>query len=93
MKTTEIWKMNSSADIRTYTELSKLHTFKERYNYLRLAGKIGVETFGFDRILNQAFYQSELWKRVRRDVIVRDKACDMGLEGYEIMPVFHLPIS
>ena len=81
-------KTKGSADIlRTYTELSKLKTFKERYQYLRLPGQVGVDTFGFDRILNQAFYQSELWKRIRRDVIVRDKACDMGLEGYEICPV------
>lgn len=81
-----IRKMETSVDIRTYTELSKLKTFKERYQYLRLPGQVGVDTFGFDRILNQAFYRSDLWKRIRRDVIVRDHACDMGLEGYEICP-------
>lgn len=81
-----LMKMNPSADIRTYTELSKLKTFKERFLYLRLEGKVGVDTFGFDRILNQTFYKSDAWKRIRRDVIVRDKACDMGLDGYEICP-------
>lgn len=79
-----------SADIRTYSELIKLKTFKERYNYLRLDGKVGVNTFGFDRILNQTFYRSDAWKRIRRDVIVRDKGCDMGLEGYDICPVGYL---
>ena len=77
-------KMNSR--IRTYTELSKLKTFKERFEYLKLDGQVGVDTFGFDRILNQIFYRSDAWKRVRRDVIVRDKACDLGIEGYEICP-------
>lgn len=77
-------KMNSP--IRTYTELSKLKTFKERFEYLKLDGQVGVATFGFDRILNQVFYKSDAWKRVRRDVIVRDKACDLGIEGYEICP-------
>ena len=72
--------------IRTYTELSKLKTFKERFEYLKLEGEVGVETFGFDRVLNQIFYRSDAWKRVRRDVIVRDKACDLGIEGYEICP-------
>lgn len=81
-----LMKMNPSVDIRTYTELSKLKTFKERFLYLRLEGKVGVDTFGFDRILNQTFYKSDAWKRIRRDVIVRDKACDMGLDGYEICP-------
>lgn len=72
--------------IRSYTELSKLKTFKERFEYLRLDGTIGIETFGFDRFLNQVFYRSDAWKRVRRDVIVRDKACDLGIDGYEICP-------
>lgn len=79
--------MTTSADIlRTYTELSKLKTFKERYQYLRLSGQVGIDTFGFDRILNQTFYRSDAWRRIRRDVIVRDKGCDMGLDGYEICP-------
>lgn len=71
--------------IRTYTELSKLKTFSERYRYLRLDGEVGRETFGFDRYLNQQFYQrSQEWKRVRDIVILRDNGCDLGVEGCEI---------
>lgn len=70
--------------IRTYTELSKLNTFKERYEYLRLDGNVSEETFGFDRILNQKFYRSAEWKRIRDEVIVRDLGCDLGVEGYDI---------
>ena len=70
--------------IRTYSELSKLKTFKERYEYLRLGGVIGADTFGFDRYLNQIFYRSMEWKSVRDFVIVRDNGCDLGIEGREI---------
>ena len=74
----------STRNIRTYSELSKLKTFKERYEYLRLNGSVGRDTFGYDRYLNQLFYSTPEWKRVRRDVIVRDGACDLGIEGLEI---------
>lgn len=70
--------------IRTYSELSRLKTFKERYEYLRLDGVVGENTFGFDRYLNQAFYKSKEWKDIRRFVIIRDNGCDLGVEGYEI---------
>lgn len=70
--------------IRTYTELSRLHTFEERYHYLALQGVVGARTFGWERYLNQAFYQSYAWKQTRRDVIVRDLGCDLGVEGFEI---------
>lgn len=70
--------------IRTYEELSMLKTFRERYEYLRLSGKVGEETFGFDRYLNQIFYKSKEWEEVRNYVIIRDKGCDLGVEGYEI---------
>lgn len=70
--------------IRTYAELSKLKTFKERYEYLRLGGVVGTDTFGFDRYLNQIFYRSTEWKSVRDFVIVRDNGCDLGIEGHEI---------
>ena len=69
---------------KTYYELIKLKTFKERYEYLRLDGLIGEETFGFDRYMNQKFYKSKEWKRIRDQVIVRDNGCDLGVEGYEI---------
>ena len=70
--------------IKTYLELSKLKTFKERYEYLRLKGKVGEETFGFDRYLNQLLYRSKEWKAVRDFVLVRDNGRDLGMEGYDI---------
>lgn len=70
--------------IRTYTELSKLKTFEERFKYLRLDGQVGKETFGFDRIFNQTFYRSVEWRRVRDQVIIRDCGCDLGVPGHEI---------
>lgn len=70
--------------IRTYSELSRLKTFDERFDYLKLDGIVGVQTFGFDRWLNQEFYRSKEWKDVRRFVILRDNGCDLGVDGYEI---------
>lgn len=66
--------------IKTYSELIQLPTFEERFQYLRLNGTVGKETFGFDRYINQNFYRSALWKRVRDQVIIRDNGCDLGLE-------------
>ena len=71
-------------NIRTYSELIKLPTFEERYAYLRLGGRVGEATFGFDRYLNQMFYKSDEWLAIRDKVIVRDNGCDLGLEGREI---------
>lgn len=70
--------------IRTYSELIALPTFEERYRYLRLDGRVGQETFGFDRWLNQKFYKDSEWLRVRDFVIIRDNGCDLGIEGREI---------
>ena len=70
--------------IRTYSELIKIPTFEERYQYLRLAGRVGEDTFGFDRYLNQVFYRSQRWKEVRDFVIIRDNGCDLAIEGREI---------
>lgn len=70
--------------LRTYSELSRLQTFRERFEYLRLDGIVGVETFGFDRYLNQVFYNSDEWKAVRKTVIIRDKGRDLGMDGYDI---------
>lgn len=70
--------------MRTYSELIKLRTFKERFEYLKLNGRVGEETFGYDRWLNQAFYHSSLWEDAKREVIIRDNGCDLGLEGYEM---------
>lgn len=71
-------------NIKTYSELIRLDSFEDRYRYLRLGGVVGEETFGFDRIFNQKFYTSYEWKRIRDYVIVRDNACDLGVEGREI---------
>ena len=70
--------------IRTYSELSELSTFQERFRYLQLGGFVGEETFGFDRYLNQLFYQSYEWRKIRELVIIRDNGCDLGIEGREI---------
>lgn len=70
--------------IRTYSELIKIPTFIERYRYLRLDGRVGEETFGFDRYLNQIFYTSKEWRQLRNHIIVRDNGCDLGVEGHEI---------
>ena len=71
-------------NIRTYSDLITLPTFKERYKYLRLDGIVGEETFGFDRYINQIFYKSKEWLEVRDYVIIRDNGCDLGIEGHEI---------
>lgn len=70
--------------IRSYSELRSLKTFEERFEYLKLNGKIGQDTFGFDRVFNQLFYKSKEWKAVRDKVIIRDNGCDLGIEGREI---------
>ena len=70
--------------IKTYSELIKIPTFKDRFEYLRLDGKVGEETFGFDRYLNQIFYKSQEWKAARDFVIIRDQGCDLAMEGHEI---------
>ena len=70
--------------IRTYSELSTITSFKDRFRYLKLDGAVGEATFGFDRYLNQLFYRSQRWRKIRDEVIVRDCGCDLGIEGYEI---------
>ena len=76
--------MTMMRNIKTYKELSRLTTFKDRFNYLRLDGQVGKDTFGFDRIFNQQFYRSREWKACRDFVIMRDNGCDLGTEGHEI---------
>lgn len=71
--------------ILTYDELSKLKTFDERFKYLKLDSYVGKETFGVERYLNQDFYHNDPeWRRIRREVIIRDRSCDLGIEGREI---------
>lgn len=89
--------MNSN--YRCYSELIKIPTFEERFRYLKLNGVVGDSTFGFDRYLNQNFYRLPEWKKIRREVIVRDNGCDLAMDDREIPPgvkiiVHHMnPIS
>lgn len=70
--------------IRNYSEFAKLDNFLDRFEYLKLSGVVGAETFGFDRYLNQALYSSPEWKKSRRNTILRDNGCDLGLEDYPL---------
>lgn len=83
--------------MRSYSELITLPTFEERFEYLKLDGDVGDETFGFDRYLNQRFYRSAEWKRIRDAVIVRDNGCDLGIEDrqlYDRIVIHHMnPIN
>lgn len=74
--------------IRTYSELIQISTFEERFEYLKLMGQVGNETFGFDRYLNQQFYRSKEWKDLRNHIFVRDNGCDLGVEGRDIYGKF-----
>src|SRR5687768_15770853 len=69
---------------RTYSELVRLRTFEERFAYLSLRGDVGCATFGGNRWINQQFYTSPQWRRLRRDIIARDEGRDLGVEGFEI---------
>lgn len=74
--------------MRCYSELIRLETFDERFEYLKLQGTVGQDTFGFDRYLNQLFYQhSKEWRAIRDKIIARDNGCDLGVPGYEIRGV------
>lgn len=79
-----VMMMKKTTTIKTYSELIKIPNFIDRYKYLKLRGKVGEETFGFDRYINQIFYKSDEWRSVRDYVITRDNGCDLGMEGHEI---------
>lgn len=83
--------------IKTYSELITLPTFEERFKYLELDGMVGDETFGFDRYLNQKFYRTSEWRKVRQEVILRDNGCDLAIEDRPIFSrviIHHInPIS
>lgn len=90
--------MMGSMNDKSYSQLLLYSTFDDRFNYLKLeGGQVGHWTFGYDRYINQGFYMSRDWKRARRDVIIRDDGCDLGVPGYEIyseLIVHHMnPIS
>lgn len=70
--------------LRRYSEIKRLKTFEERYEYLRIGGLVGESTFGFERYLNQALYTSQKWRQLRSQIIIRDNGCDLGIEGRDI---------
>ena len=76
---------------KTYSQLIQLPTFEARFEYLKLGGKVGMDTFGHDRYLNQILYHCEEWKKFRRDIIIRDNSLDMGMKDYVIFrfPIVH----
>ena len=74
----------TTGNIRTYSEMITLKTYEERFDYLKISGQVGRETFGYDRYLNQILYNTKQWKKFRREIIIRDNACDLACEGYEI---------
>lgn len=74
----------TTSRIRSYTELDRIKGFEARYAYLRIRAGVGVDTFGFERWLNQAFYHSAQWRHARDEVIARDYGRDLGCEGFEI---------
>lgn len=71
--------------IRTYTEMMSFDSFYDRFNYLNLSGQVGKDTFGYDRYLNQAFYKSAEWQRLRNEIILRDEGCDLAHPDYQIV--------
>lgn len=70
--------------IKCYSDLKQIDSFKERFLYLKLRGIVGEETFGYDRYVNQQLYKSQKWRNTRRDIIIRDNGCDLGIDGYEL---------
>ena len=76
--------------IRTYSELILIPTFEERFEYLQLNGRVGEDTFGHQRYLNQIFYKTREWRDLRHYVIVRDNGCDLGIEGFDIYGPIHV---
>ena len=69
---------------KSYRELCRYFSFEDRFNYLKLVGRVGEETFGRARYLNQVFYTSDRWLQTRDQILLRDNGCDLGLEGHEI---------
>lgn len=82
--------MATKKNTRSYSELMKLKTFEERFNYLKLNGKVGEVTFGSNRILNQMLYKDKEYRSVRDKIIIRDNGCDLGIKGREINDMIHV---
>lgn len=81
---TRVSRLNLMRITRNYSDLRRLDTFEDRFDYLMLKGQVGNSTFGFDRYINQMFYASAEWKAARRNAIARDLGCDLGIEGFDI---------
>ena len=79
-----------SNSLRTYSELILLPTFVDRFEFLRLNGRVGEETFGWERYINQEFYHSQEWHQIRDYVIIRDNGCDLAFDGYFIRSRIHI---
>lgn len=79
-----IWTVIETMSIKSYSGLMKLKTFEERFEYLKMNGRVGSDTFGYDRVLNQMLYTNPKWRAKRNDIIIRDNGNDLGMEGYEI---------
>jgi hypothetical protein len=75
---------------KSYSELSQIETFEDRLSYLKLKGKVGQRLFGHSRYINQAFYKSYEWKRLRAQIITRDWGCDLGVDGYTILDEIYI---
>jgi len=79
-----------TSSIKTYSELIRIPTFIERFEYLKIGGAVGKETFGSKRYLNQVFYTSDVWKQIRNDIIIRDDGCDLGVPGFDIGGIIYI---
>ena len=83
--------------MKTYSEMCQYRNFIDRYEYLKNTSFVGDETFGGSRYLNQNFYRSSKWKRIRDKVIIRDNGCDLAIEDrviYGKLIVHHInPIT
>lgn len=71
-------------NLRTYQELIQIPTYIDRFRYLKIGNGVGEETFGFDRWMNQRFYNSHEWRNLRNHIITRDNGCDMAFPDREI---------
>lgn len=80
----------TSMKMRTYSELKRLKTIRERYEYLKLNGSVGKNTFGSRRFMNQSFYRSYEWRKAKNAVIIRDSGCNLGIKGYEILDKIYI---
>ncbi len=75
---------------KSYSEMMSFDTYWDRLKYLSLYGSIGDFTFGGHRHLNQQLYKSLKWKKIKREVILRDNGCDLAMDGYKIYGAIYI---